>query len=262
MHRICVGLPYHRNPSGETTKSIPAMDPVPGYDVEMFHCEGSLIYAQRGVIADHVLQNPDIHYLFFLDSDMIPPPHALKTMLSRDADIVAALCTQRRPPFCPVIFRNWSDQANGPIMDPTFFPIAGVHDVWGSGLAATLIKRHVLERVKEKFGPHLFFHERLGPFCEKCGHGEGDPMGEDVTFFYKANKLGFRTVLDADVHVGHLADHPMYPLDAKRYWSEYDTSAKMQGWQKDAVIRDLQAKVADLEAQAKKVPELAFASPP
>jgi hypothetical protein len=260
MPRICIGLPYHRSPSGETIKSIPGFDRVPGYDIEVFHCEGALLYAQRGLIADHVLNDPDIHYLFFLDSDMIAPSHAIKRMVERDWDIVAGLCTQRRPPFSAVIFRYWSEEAGGPVMDPSFFPISGLHPVWGSGLACTLIKRHVLERVKEKFGPHMFFHERLGPFCEKCGSGSGDPMGEDVTFFYKANKLGFKTLLDADIHVGHLADYPFYPIDAKRYWSDYDTGEKVSRWQKDARIRELEARVKELEKP--QIPSLALASMP
>ena len=73
-----------------------------------------------------------------------------------------------------------------------------------------LIKRHVLEAVIKETGPHVFWHAQMP---------NGDVLGEDVSFFLKTNSIGFKTWLDADVHVGHLADWPIFPVDAMRLHS-------------------------------------------
>lgn len=252
MPRICIGVPYHRGVSGETINSIHSQEPVAGYQTEVFYSEGALVYAVRGAVADHVLNDKDIHYLFFCDSDMVLPPYAVRRMVDRDGEIVAGLCCRRRPLYEPVIFRVWSEEAGGPVQDPTFFPMAGVHSVWGSGLACTLIKRHVLEHVREKYGPHMFFHERLK---------NGEPMGEDISFFWRSNALGFRTLLDADVHVGHLSDQAIWPQDAKRL-AEVSASRTLDSWKKEAQIKALEARVKELENAPPRIPEMALAQIP
>ena len=248
MPNILIGVPTQHSVAGKTLRAIWSLDAVPGYGTEHAYHDGALVYAVRGHIAETFLAKPDNHYLVFCDSDMVPPKHALQAMFSRDADIVCALCCKREPPYRPVIMRAWANgnfpTSGGPVEDPNFFPMAGVHSIWGSGLAFTMIKRHVLERIRDRFGKHIFFHERLS---------DGDPMGEDVTFFWKSNQLGFKAVLDADVQVGHISEYPIYPTDGLR-WFEHSSTAIVDGWQKDRKIADLEAKVVELQTRIPSFP--------
>ena len=247
-----VGVPMHHGPAGKMLQALHDIEWPQEWTNQVYYSTGSLVYAVRGQIAQRFLDEKDAHYLLFCDADMTPPKHALKTMLSRDADIVAALCCKREPPYRPVILRYWDDGAGGPIEDPTFNPQAGVHPIWGSGLAFTLIKRHVIERIYDKFGKHIFFHERLP---------DGDPMGEDVTFFWKANQLGFRTILDCDVQVGHLAEYPIYPADSAR-WFGYSSEQMIEGWKKNGEIKALKEEIEKLQKKLAETPNFALASIP
>ena len=230
---IVIGVPSARDVSVHTLASLRALETPDGYGILECFFPSAVIWSARGSIVDQFLASPENHYLFFCDSDMVVPPHALNSMLSRDADIVAGLCCRRTPPYRPVIMTGFEEEKGGVIQAIGWLPMTGAHPIWGSGLACSLIKRHVLEAIRKEFGPHIFWHHPLK---------NGDVLGEDVTFYLKANRLGFRTILDADVHVGHLTEWPIYPADAKR-WSEFDAASARALRDKDREIAALKEKL-------------------
>jgi len=240
MPRIIVGTITGRDFNARTQDSIEALQVPQGYEVRQIRVTSAILWLARGQVVDRFLADPENHYLFFLDSDMVAPPHTLVSMLGRDADVVACLCCKREPPFWPVFYTGWNDMSGATVAN-NFFPLQGAHPIWGSGGACFMTKRHVWDRIREKFDGHYFYHDRIG---------NKDVIGEDVTFYRKANALGFRTILDADVHVGHIMDYPVYPTDAMR-WFPYAANERANAYKAAVEREELKTEIEKLRIREK-----------
>lgn len=153
----------------------------------MMQTSGTTIARKRNECVARFLATDD-EWLFFLDSDMEPPPNIIPRLLARDKDVIAGLAFARVHPFPP---------AAGYIRDGEFAFLADldpqnpVREVDWVGAACLLIRRRVLEQLTTRPDESWF-------------EANEEDAGEDVAFCRKAKAAGFTVWVDTSVSVGHL----------------------------------------------------------
>lgn len=150
-----------------------------------------LVQYARERFADSVLEM-DADYLLMIDDDMLAPPDLFYRLVANDKDICGALAFTRNPDHKPVIY----DVIEGfdPVTKKDYYinkfamnyPRDTLVECDAVGFGAVLIKRKVIEAMKTP------------RFMGLTG------CGEDITFCYKAKKLGFEVWMDTRVKLGHL----------------------------------------------------------
>lgn len=157
----------------------------------------SLIYDSREQMAQMVIDN-GFDYLFFLDSDMQPPPDIIDKLIAHDKPIVSAMAFKRLAPFTPCFFKKVEVGKAEPLLE---YP-KGLVEVEGVGMACCLIKREVLEQTKKP----MFF-----PM---------DRTGEDLVFCLRAREAGFKIYVDTTLDCGHVSSTTIREEHFKLYWSD------------------------------------------
>jgi cellulose synthase/poly-beta-1,6-N-acetylglucosamine synthase-like glycosyltransferase len=147
--------------------------------------------AARNLVVESMPREAD--YLFFLDSDTIPPANALTRLLSHNLPIVGGLYFRKTPPFDPLLLRH----AGGIMYEPIYdFPANGLVEVDATGLGCMLVKREVLDSLGK---PWFKF--------------DGD-LSEDYYFCRKAKEAGYKIMVDTGVQCDHLG---IFPVNYK-FW--------------------------------------------
>lgn len=137
-------------------------------------------------------------YLFFLDSDVIPPPDAIIRLMRHKKPVISGLYCRRSPPHgVPVMMKpvgNWITQLppKGQLVEA---------DVVGAG--CLLIHRSVLEQMKPQNaaeGKH-WWHWRVD-----CPPRENyPPLSEDFTWCVEIKRqLGIPILIDPEVKCRHI----------------------------------------------------------
>lgn len=150
--------------------------------------QGTSFAGQRNTIASTF----EGEWLCFIDSDMMFPPNTLTNLLAHgDLDIVSGAYCRRSPPYD---FMVW-DLDERPIKPPIS---PQLQEVGLSGMAFTIIRRRVFERMPQ-------------PWFEHGKFNNPHAADEDVYFCRKARQLGFRIWTDPTVQVWHLYQGAVAP---------------------------------------------------
>jgi len=139
--------------------------------------------------AFRIARELDAEALLFIDSDMEFQPDLYRRLVSVDADIVCALFWTKRIPSYPTICTKVK-MPDGTDSLKTINPTGKVMDVDACGMAATLIRRPVLQ--SPRFEYPAFKH--LGS------------IGEDYFFCLHARDAGFTIKCDTSIRVAHRGD--------------------------------------------------------
>jgi hypothetical protein len=143
-------------------------------------------------------------YIFFVDSDTVPPPDALAKLLSHRKKLISGvtcnlkLCSDGILRPAPMVFKY----ANPKKKDEGFLPILkhdGVDEIVACGMSCCLIHKDVFKGMKDPW-----FEER--PY-EKYGK---KPLGEDFDFCEKVIKKGIKMYADFSVKCSH---HKVVKID-------------------------------------------------
>ena len=149
-------------------------------------------------------------HLLFVDTDIEFVPEDVDALLADDKDIVGAhylnKYTDVEEPI-PVASIPLGGGKFGRATAENLKQETGLVEVAGLGMGFTLIKRGVLDDLQTG---------ALWPFSEMSVTGEqlGEPpdsedkdvahlISEDITFCFRAARLGYKAYLDLDVKVGH-----------------------------------------------------------
>ena len=132
-------------------------------------------------------------YLFMIDDDMLGPPDLFFKLVAHDKDIIAPLAFTRNPNHKPVIYEVI--EGYDPVTKKDYYttrfavnyPRNSIVECDAVGFGAVLIKAEVLKAMEI---PRFMGMQQTG---------------EDITFCYKAKKLGFRVWMDTSVKLGHLS---------------------------------------------------------
>lgn len=156
-------------------------------------CIGEILvpYA-REELAKRAVEH-DFDYLMMIDDDMLCPPDLFFKLVKHDKDIIAPLAFTRNPNHKPVIYEVI--EGYDPITKTDYYttrfavnyPRNSIVQCDAVGFGAVLIKRKVLDAMQL---PRFMGMQQTG---------------EDITFCYKAKKLGFQVWMDTSVKLGHLS---------------------------------------------------------
>lgn len=149
----------------------------------------------RNVACHHALVN-GFPWLFFLDSDVVPPRDAILRLMSHGKPVVSGVYCRRSPPEgIPVMMKpvgQWVTQ----------LPASGLLEVHTVGAGCLLIHRSVLESLppqRPEAGKH-WFDWRVDCTAvmprEKC-------LSEDFTFCSHARAHGFPVFVDCSIRCKH-----------------------------------------------------------
>lgn len=168
----------------------------------------------RNIMIKLALENNATHCLF-IDDDMAFRPDMLKRLLRHDVDIVSGLYLMRNYPHLPVMFDE--SFADGKCKFKFLTPgTKGLVEVVNTGLGACLIKTEVFKKM-----PHPWI---------TLGECEPDHWSDDIAFFNRARKYGFKIHVDLEVPCGHMMSAIIWPnRDVSGNWfTMYNTgSAEM-----------------------------------
>jgi hypothetical protein len=133
-------------------------------------------------------------FLFFLDSDVIPPPDCILRLLSHNLPIISAMYCRRSPPHSvPVMMKNhqWI----------TRFPMGSLVEAELVGAGALLVHRSVFEKVPPQRPGKPWFDWRV----DMKGH-MADPLclSEDYTWNHHIRQHGYKIYVDTSIRCKHV----------------------------------------------------------
>jgi hypothetical protein len=139
-------------------------------------------------------------WLFFLDSDVIPPADAILRLIAHKQPIVSGLYYRRNNPICPVMLRN---VPGGGRTWVTEYKIPDLMEVDFVGAGCLLIHRSVIAAM-----PSVVGNTNCNRWFEwKVDRDDLDPrerMSEDFSFCERARKeLGLKIFVDTSVQCKH-----------------------------------------------------------
>lgn len=131
----------------------------------------------------------DADALLFIDSDMEFLPDLYERLNAVDADIVCGLFWQKHVPSFPTICTKVKN-TDGTDALKTIVPDGKIQDVDACGMAATLIRKSVLQADRFKY-----------PAFKHLGY-----LSEDYEFCLQAKDAGFSIKCDTSIRVAHRGD--------------------------------------------------------
>ena len=143
--------------------------------------------------------------MFMVDLDMTFPGDALERLRAHDADIVGGHYYMRQI-FPDPMFSIVRDLGDGvwPYAFMRDIPRKGLHEVAMMGMGCVLIKRKVLEAVRDVLPPNSVpVDERPMPHHAAGSH---HVWGADFAFYTLARDIGYKVLLDASIRCGHMMD--------------------------------------------------------
>ena len=192
--RLAIGLPISwQFVHSDFFDSFVAMEKP---DFDAIRMASGSIEEMRNRIAERALDLECTH-LLFLDADMSYPPDTITKLLANDVDICGALCFKRWPPFIPTLFIG--EKYEMKLMDP--WP-SGLVEVTATGTGCLMIKTDVFNQIKY-------------PWFEFTKNENGDTVGEDIGFCYKAADVGIKVHVDTTIETEHIAQ-----MRINRNWYE------------------------------------------
>lgn len=172
-------------------------------------CHGQSPAKSRNLIIDQAI-NADCTHILFIDDDTQFGSDLLMRLLRHDVDIVTGLYLMRNYPHMPIAFDYQDEQGrcrhhilNG--------QNKGLVEIVAAGLGCCLIKTSVFKNLEK---PYI----RLGEF-------EKDQWCDDIGFFTRVRKQGFKLFCDLEARVGHMAVVTIKPeFQNDKWYIGYDTN--------------------------------------
>lgn len=178
---------------------------------------GGNISIPRNNLVRAFLEFGRAEWMWMVDSDMTFEPDTVERLLEHadpdSAPIVGGLCfgfndAQR---IQPTLYEMLGEEGDGRRVGRYLeWPPDAMFRVCATGAACLLIHKSVFERIRDaKFST-------VYPWFQETEH-DGGPVGEDITFCWRAGKLGIPVYVNTSVQLGHVKDRE---LDAAAYLAE------------------------------------------
>ena len=160
--------------------------------------ESTLVYEARNQLCKRAIEQ-GFDRIFFLDSDMTFQPDLMERLsedMDKGYDLVTALAFTRKDPIKPVIYKKvyYAPVHGSNAVIPTAesyedYPKDSLFPIEACGFGALMVTTQLAKEVAELEGL---------PFAPMLG------FGEDLSFCYRARKLGAKLYCDSRIKVGHL----------------------------------------------------------
>lgn len=165
----------------------------------------------RNMIIEEALKYNATHILF-MDDDMAMKQDALDQLLSHDKDVVTGLYLSRSYPHQPLIF-DVADESGACLFAYLTGDEPRLKEVVNCGLGFCLVKTEIFKHLEK---PYV----RLGEI-------DSEQWCDDVGFFNRVRKAGFKIYCDMECRVGHIGTLIIWPTKENGKWmSGYDTSGR------------------------------------
>ena len=209
LKKIVIGVPHTGIFNWQTVVSMLGIKSPEGYKCQYHFIGSCLVYDAREKIVEY-MQNVKADYVLFLDSDMVPPHDIIEKLVNHDKEIITGMAFKRTPPFQPCFYTKCSITKDfQPILEsPIEFPDKGLLEIEGTGMACTLIKKEVFDKIEKPW----FF--------------PAPNIGEDLTFCLKAKKQGIKMYVDLSVNVGHVGTYSIGVEHFKQMYENYKETGK------------------------------------
>jgi hypothetical protein len=136
-------------------------------------------------------------YIFFLDSDVIPPPDTIHKLLRHNLPIVSGVYHRRSPPHgVPVMMRPVGQWI-------THYPPNQLIEVDVVGAGCLLIRRDLLEKMPPQRPGHHWFDWRVH-LKGTQGISDGECLSEDFTFNTACKRMGVKIMVDTGIQCKHI----------------------------------------------------------
>jgi hypothetical protein len=159
--------------------------------------------ASRNAIAECALSNECTHILFVDDDQAFPVDAITKILVHADKDVVSGLYLMRTYPHYPVIFDEAYDSGECRFMFLTPDK-EGLTEIVNCGFGFVLIQTRVFQALEKPW-------VRLGEIKK-------DGWCDDVGFFNRVRKAGFRLYCDLNLPIGHNINLTMWPRFVNGAW--------------------------------------------
>ncbi len=182
-----------------------------GVDIKIFDELGHAdIYLLRAQIVEHFLNDEDATDLVMIDSDVGWAPGGLQKLLAHDVDVVAGAYPKRQEPVT-FMFRSALDYGGKLLGDPE----TGLIEVYGMPGGFMRMKRHVLEKMRDHYGPQLTMTDGItptkrvtrlfDPYVIEDKYGRRS-LSEDYAFCQRWRDIGGKVHLDASIGMIHVGN--------------------------------------------------------
>jgi len=189
--RILIALPTAKNIETDTFLSIYRLEVPQGIETYLECFYGYNIDQVRNLICEFGIRN-EFDYIFFVDSDIILPPDALKKLLLNDKDIISGVYIQRKlNGKIPEVYRKNNSGGRSNI-DYQELIEDKLMEVDGCGFGCVLVKTKTLEQI----GYPQFVYQDTLDFAYT--------ISEDVYFCNKAQEKGFNIFVDSSIKCEHI----------------------------------------------------------
>lgn len=150
-------------------------------------------------MACQAVLNGEFQWLFFLDSDVIPPADTIHRLIKHGLPIASGVYHRRSPPAgIPVMMKPVGQWVAS-------YPANSLIEVDVVGAGCLLIHRSVIEKLRDNPDPKrpgkLWFDWRV----DMRGHAPDlECLSEDFSFCMRAKQLGFKTMVDTSIQCRHV----------------------------------------------------------
>jgi hypothetical protein len=185
----------------------------------------------RNDVVRKFLAGSDADWLWFVDTDMVFLPDTVEKLLEFadpvEAPIVGGLCFSiDKGMLFPTMYGLVGDENNPQVIRFHEWPPDAMFQVPATGTGCVIIHRSVFERIRDFKAPgtsQVGFNTAFPWFQESCH--DNRPVGEDITFCWRAGIAGIPVYVNTAVHVGHVKERL---LDLDAYLSQRGGSVEVQ----------------------------------
>lgn len=136
----------------------------------------------------HTAMELNVSHIFWLDSDVIPPPNAIVQLLSHGVSVVGGLYFQRSRPAKPVVYNLDPFEINEDI------DTENVSVVEGMGQGCLLVATDIYRMMEKVYGDDYWYMMPPG-------------ITEDIYFFKRLQEMRIDAHLDPTVRCGHVGSY-------------------------------------------------------
>lgn len=144
-------------------------------------------------------------WILWLDVDMSVPQDLAVRLMSHNQPIVGTMAFAKNVPARPCSYVLDEQEMWQPLYD---WPDNGLIEVDATGFGCILTASWVFDHLPQK------------PFVRNIRQKNGDYMGEDYAFCYRAQMAGFAILVDTSIDIGH---YGVYRYSAKDFKPHRDT---------------------------------------
>lgn len=177
-----------------TMDKPPNTNILPCHDRSPAHGRNLLFGAARELEHSHIM---------LMDDDVVPPKDGMMRLLAHDKDIVTGLVLSQPYPHAPLVFDLVTE--SGAALNMYLHEPPGLKEVKNCGFGFVLFKTHIFDKLEKPW-------VRLGEL-------DPEQWCDDIGFFNRVTKAGFKIYCDTSVMVGHINTHIITPeyKDGKWY---------------------------------------------